>query len=65
MKTTNVKPSIKSYYFEEENLFIILKTGQGGDIPALRADDLMRVIMPDGIFNIKRIKFYDKEGAII
>lgn len=70
LKTINIKPSIKSYRFEcdcnAENacegnsLFISLKTGQGSDIPALRADDLMKVIAPDILFDIKRIKFFDE-----
>lgn len=60
LKTTNIKPAIKSYKFEGESLFIVLKTGQGGDIPALRADDLMKIIAPDILFDIKRINFFDE-----
>ena len=51
------KKSIKSYEFKDESLFIVLKTGQGSDIPALRADVLMNIIMPDEIFEITRTKF--------
>ncbi|MBQ9688444.1 DUF2344 domain-containing protein, partial [bacterium] len=65
LKTTNVKPSIKNYYFDENSLIIELKTGQSGEIPALRADDLMKKIMPEAIFNIKRVNFYDENGSII
>ena len=61
IKTINIKPAIKSYRFEDECLFIILKTGQGTDIPALRADVLMSVIEPDTMFDITRIKFFDEE----
>lgn len=64
LKTTNIKPSIKSYRFESENedkcLFIILKTGQGSEIPALRADDLMKIIAPEVLFDIKRVRFFDE-----
>ncbi len=63
LKTTNIKPSIKSYRFEEECLFIILKTGQGGQpdgLPSVRADDLMKIIAPDILFDIKRINFFDE-----
>lgn len=60
LKTTNIKPSIKSYRFDDESLFIVLKTGQGSDIPALRADDLMKIISPDVLFDIKRTKFFDE-----
>ena len=61
IKKTDIKPSIKSYRFEDESLFIILKTGQNNDIPALRADVLMNIIAPDVIFNIKRTRFLDSE----
>lgn len=61
LKKTNIKPSIKSYRFEDENLFIVLKTGQNltEDAVALRADVLMNLIAPGVIFNIKRTKFFD------
>lgn len=61
IKNINIKPAIKSYRFEGDCLYIILKTGQGGDIPALRADDLMKLISPDEIFDIKRIGFFDED----
>lgn len=60
LKTTNIKSAIKSYRFEGESLFMVLKTGQGGEIPALRADDLMKIIAPDIVFNIKRVRFFDE-----
>ena len=60
LKTTNIKPAIKSYDFSGESLFIVLKTGQGGDIPALRADDLMKIVAPEVLFDIKRKKFFDE-----
>lgn len=60
IKKTDIKPSIKSYRFKDNCLFIVLKTGQGTDIPALRADTLMKVIA-DGIpFNITRTRFFDE-----
>ncbi|MBR1754817.1 TIGR03960 family B12-binding radical SAM protein [bacterium] len=72
LKTTNVKSSIKDYYFDKESLFITVKTGQGGAeeghqeaIAALRADDLMKIIMPDTVFDIKRLNFFDIDGNII
>ena len=64
LKKTDVKPSVKSYRFEDEALFIILKTGQSqleDTIPALRADVLMSLIAPDVIFNITRTRFFDTE----
>ena len=61
IKKINIKPSIKSYRFEGDCLFIVLKTGQGSDIPALRADVLMDLIEPHTIFDITRTRFFDKE----
>ena len=71
IKKTDIKKSIKSYRFEDESLFIVLKSGQsaikGKDgtaeegIPALRADVLMNLIAPDVTFDIKRTRFFDKD----
>ena len=59
-KTTDFKKSIGSYRFEKDSLFIHLKTGQGSEIPALRADSLMELVDSKRIFNITRIKFLDE-----
>ena len=71
IKKTDVKQSIKSYRFEDDSLFIILKTGQSAinkadgtvenGLPALRADVLMNLIAPDVTFDIKRTRFFDKD----
>lgn len=60
IKTINIKPAIKSYRFEGNCLFIVLKAGQGSEIAALRADDLMKIIADNVLFDIKRIKFFDE-----
>ena len=60
LKKTDVKSSIKSYRFEGENLFIVLKTGQGTEIPALRADVLLSLIAPEVPFEITRMRFFDE-----
>lgn len=69
LKTTNIKPSIKSYRFNGENLYIVLKTGQAGgqpdSVPSVRADDLMRIVAPDIVFDIKRINFFDENVKLI
>jgi len=57
VKKTDIKRSIGSHRFEDDCLFIVLKTGQGSEIPALRADVLMNIIAPDAIFEITRTKF--------
>ena len=62
LKTSNIKSSIKSYKFEDDCLYLVLKTGQGSDIPAVRADDIMKLISEDTIFNIKRLRFFDENG---
>ena len=59
-KTTDIKKSIGSYRFGNDSLFICLKTGQGSDIPALRADDLMKLVNSEQIFEITRIRFLDE-----
>ena len=61
IKKIDIKPAIKSYRFEGDCLFIILKTGQGTDIPALRADVLMNLIEAETVFDITRTKFFDEE----
>ncbi len=60
-KTTDYKKSIGSYRFEENNLFIYLKVGQGSDIPSLRADALMELVNPKQIFEITRLRFLDEK----
>ena len=60
-KTTDFKKSIGSYRFENDSLFIYLKTGQGSEIPALRADSLMELVDKNRIFNITRLRFLDEK----
>ncbi len=60
-KTTDIKKSVGSHRFENGSLFIYLKTGQGSDVPALRADSLMELIAPDQIFEVTRLKFLDEK----
>lgn len=57
VKTVNIRTSIGSHRFEDDCLFIVLKTGQGSEIPPLRADVLMNIIAPDVVFDITRVKF--------
>lgn len=62
IKKTDIKSSIKSYRFENESLFIVLKTGQNleGQPISLRADALMSLIAPEIPFNITRTRFFDE-----
>lgn len=59
-KTTDFKKSVGTYRFEKGSLFIHLKTGQGSDIPALRADSLMQLVNSDRLFEITRLHFLDE-----
>lgn len=59
-KTTDFKKSVGTYRFEGGSLYIFLKTGQGSEIPALRADSLMQLVNPDRLFNITRLRFLDE-----
>ena len=62
IKKTDIKPSIKSYRFENDCLFIVLKTGQNleGKLQSLRADVLMNLIAEKIPFNITRTRFFDE-----
>ena len=62
LKTSNIKSSIKSYTFKDGDLYLVLKTGQGSDIPAVRADDVMKLVSENMIFDIKRLKFFDENS---
>ena len=59
-KTTDFKKSVGTYRFDEGSLYIFLKTGQGSEIPALRADSLMQLVNPDRLFYITRLRFLDE-----
>jgi len=60
-KTINIKPSVYSYKFDNDCLFILLRTGQNDEIPAVRIDDFIRLIDESYNFNIARTRFFDKE----
>ena len=59
-KTTDFKKSVGTYRFEDGSLYIFLKTGQGSEIPALRADSLMQLVNSDKLFDITRLRFLDE-----
>lgn len=61
LKTSNIKSSIKSYKIEDGSLYMVLKTGQSNDIPAVRADDIIKLISKDEYFDIKRLRFFDSD----
>ncbi len=59
-KTTDFKKSVGTHRFDKGSLYIFLKTGQGSDISALRADSLMQLVNPDRLFYITRLRFLDE-----
>lgn len=61
IKQIDIKSSIKKAEFKDNVLYLILKSGQSSDLPALRADTMLAEICPEKIFDITRIKFYDKD----
>ena len=72
-KTINIKNSIKSYRFENNCLFIVLRTGQQGEIPPVRIDDFINIVAKEitGEINSKfipditRVRFFDKELRVL
>ena len=60
-KVVDFKKSIGAYRFEENVLYIHLKVGQGSEVPALRADDLMKLVDSNKLYEITRIKFLDEK----
>ena len=60
-KTINIKNSIKSYKFEDDSLFIVLRTGQQDDLPTVRIDDFLKLVNIDDSVDVTRSRFFDKE----
>jgi len=66
-KTINYRNSLKTLEIKENGLLtFILKAGQNDTIPALRADEFLRVLFSENdIFKIKRVKFFDTNLRVI
>ena len=72
-KTINIKNSIKSYRFEGNCLFIVLRTGQQGEIPPVRIDNFIKILAErigsdiNGKFipNITRTRFFDEQLRVL
>ena len=60
-KIVNFKNSVGAYRFENDALYIHLKVGQGSDVPAFRADDLMKLVDSNKLYEITRLKFLDEK----
>ena len=60
-KQENYRKSLHSMELKNEKVEFISKTGQDMEIPALRADDLLKAVFGEEVvFNVKRVKFFDK-----
>ena len=64
-KLINIKHSVRDVEFKDNKLYVTLKTGQNKEIPALRADDLMKIFYPEAKFNITRTALYDKDFNLL
>lgn len=60
-KQENYRKSLHSMELKNGTIEFISKTGQDKEIPALRADDLLKAVFGEEVvFNVKRVKFFDK-----
>ena len=65
-KVVNYRKSINSIEFVDNELKFVLKAGQDEQIPALRADEFLRVVFGiENLFEIKRLCFFDKEMKVL
>lgn len=65
-KTVNYRNSLKSLELKDGVLVFVLKAGQNGEIPSLRADEFLKLLFPDcDDYKIKRVKFFDKDFRVI
>ena len=58
-KEVNYRKSLKSIVFKDNELLFILKAGQSEQIPALRADEFLKILFNNAQFSIKRTGFFD------
>lgn len=66
IKKVNYRNSLKTFEIKDVGLLsFILKTGQSDSIPALRADDFLKMLFKDTEFSIKRLEFYDIDMRVI
>ncbi len=60
-KLVNIKPSIKSIKITDDEIFMILKTGQSQEIPSVKPEDIIKLYAENLEFRIIRLEFYDKD----
>ena len=59
-KLINIKPSIKLAEIKDMKLYMVLKTGQSEEIPAVKPEEVIKQYFPNVEFRIIRKEFYDK-----
>jgi len=66
-KTINYRSALKSFETDEKGVMtFILKVGQNEAIPALRADEFLKILFgSEPLFKIKRVEFFDTNLEII
>ena len=60
-KLINIKNSIRTVEVKGESLIMDLKVGQCGDIPQVKADEVIRLIDKDTDYRITRLRFLDEQ----
>jgi radical SAM-linked protein len=61
-KNINYKKSVRSLELQDDCIIFTLKTGQGDEIPSLRADEFLKTVFGNKhLFKIKRTHFFDKD----
>lgn len=65
-KVINYRKSLNSLEFKDGKFIFVLKAGQDADVPALRADEFLKLLFGEKqLFNIKRVCFFDKEMKVL
>lgn len=64
-KVVNYRNSLKSFEFCDGKFVFVLKTGQNPDIPAFRADEFLKFVFGEVMFEIKRTCFFDKDLKVL
>ena len=66
LKKVNYRNSLKTFEIAPDGILsFILKTGQSDNIPALRADEFLKLLFSDTDFSIKRVEFFDSDMRVI
>lgn len=66
LKKVNYRNSLKTIELKvDATLSFILKTGQSDSIPALRADEFLKLLFEDTDFSIVRCEFFDGNMRVI